>query len=344
MSDIAFFYPKDHELHYQEGHPERPDRVEAIRDALAVNQLWDKDIQIEKDELPLAAIQRVHTQEYLDHLRTVCNSAGNLDPDTYTTNASWDLALQAAGGGIATALSVWRGESKTGFALTRPPGHHASRNQGMGFCLINNIAVAADYLLNLKESYRAERIAIVDLDLHHGNGTEEIFWSRNDVFYFSIHQSPLYPGTGKIEEIGNKAGEGYTLNLPFPPGTGDTGYITAVEEVIIPILDRFMPNIILVSYGFDPHWLDPLGHQLLTAEGYHKLILALKHWTDNNCGGKVVLFLEGGYDLNAAAVCSVGVVTALLGHPFIDSLGQSSRKDGQSWRKVIKNVKSFWGI
>jgi acetoin utilization deacetylase AcuC-like enzyme len=157
---------------------------------------------------------------------------------------------------VAVASAIWEGKAKRGFALTRPPGHHAMRGQGMGFCLLNNVAIAAEALI---KNNNVERLAIVDLDLHHGNGTQEIFWNRSDVFYVSTHQSPFYPGTGRLEDIGSGEGVGWTANFPLPPLSGDEAFLTIMDELILPLLDQKKPQIILVSYGFDSHWLDPLG-------------------------------------------------------------------------------------
>ena len=191
MENLIFFYPEGHEEHAEYGHPERPERVEVIREALKAEGIWGKYGHIGAIEVPEHILNSIHTRNYLEKLEDTCRRGGRLDMDTYTTKASWKLALQAAGGAISVAKSVWRKEAKRGFALTRPPGHHATRNRGMGFCLLNNIAIAAEYLI---QEEGAERLAIVDFDLHHGNGTQDIFWDRGDVFYLFMHQYPHYPG------------------------------------------------------------------------------------------------------------------------------------------------------
>jgi acetoin utilization deacetylase AcuC-like enzyme len=270
-----------------------------------------------------------------------CRRDQSLDMDTYTTSTSWDLARNAAGGAIAVATAVWEKDSQRGFALCRPPGHHATPESGMGFCLLNNIALAAQYLITRKG---AKRLAIVDLDLHHGNGTQDIFWRRSDVFYISTHQSPLYPGSGSIEEIGAGAGRGATANFPLPPGTGDKGFNEIMEKLILPLLDRQHAEMVLVSYGFDPHWRDPLGHLQLSAQGYGDLIARLVAWTDANCDGRIALFLEGGYDLDAASACSQAVVSALLGESWEDPLGPSPRPEGGSWQATLRRGCELWGL
>jgi acetoin utilization deacetylase AcuC-like enzyme len=266
--------------------------------------------------------------------------------DTYTTPASWQLALDAAGGAAAVGRAVWEGKSQRGLALTRPPGHHATINRGMGFCLLNNVALAAEYLVNVSDSQipEAQKLAIIDLDLHHGNGTQEIFWRRGDVLYISTHQSPFYPGTGYLDEIGVGPGKRCTANFPLPPYTGDHGFIEVMETLILPLLDRFSPQMLLVSMGFDPHWRDPLGNLLLSAEGFGNLIKSLTCWTDQNCSGKIALFLEGGYDLEAGKACILAAVAALLKQPWDDALGSSPHPEGSSWKVVVRNARQIWNV
>jgi acetoin utilization deacetylase AcuC-like enzyme len=210
----------------------------------------------------------------------------------------------------------------------------------MGFCLLNNVALTAEYLIQEKG---ASRLAIVDLDLHHGNGTQDIFWRRSDVFFISIHQSPLYPGTGGLDEIGAGPGEGFTANFPLPPGSGDQAYQAFMETLILPLLDRYGPEMLLVSFGFDPHWRDPLGHLLLSAGVYGELIRSLTNWADDRCDGRIAVVLEGGYDLEAGAACGQACVAALSGLPWQDPLGLSPRMEAKSWQYVLQAAKGFWG-
>jgi acetoin utilization deacetylase AcuC-like enzyme len=346
MESLVFYYPTGHERHFERGHPERPERVESIRQAFTQAGLWEAFPHLEPLQLPRPALEAVHTPAYLDELALASQRAESLDMDTYTTPASWQLALNAAGGAAATAAAVWRGVARRGFALTRPPGHHAMRAQGMGFCLLNNVAIATRFLLNgaVKNLIPPERLAIVDLDLHHGNGTQDIFWRNEQVLYISTHQSPLYPGTGSLHERGEGPGFGLTANIPLPPGTGDQGFRFAMSDLILPLLEHFQPQMILISYGFDAHWRDPLGSLRLSAQAFGTLIRALANWADARCGGKIALFLEGGYDLVAGQACSLAAAAALLGRPWNDPLGPSPLPETDGWKRVIEQAIQMWQI
>lgn len=340
MDEMIYFYPDGHIDHFEKGHPERPERVETIRTTLRNAGLWDPYTIIPPLDLAEELLEDVHSPFYLNLLEMTCRKSGHLDMDTYTTPASWKLAHRAAGGAAALASYIWEGKAKRGFALTRPPGHHATHGQGMGFCLLNNIAIAAEYLI---ENYAVQRLAIVDLDLHHGNGTQDIFWFRNDVLYISTHQSPFYPGTGHLDDIGEGQGVGWTANFPLPPGSGDIAFISVMDELILPLLDQRNPQMILVSYGFDTHWLDPLGQLLLTAEGYGNLIKKLCTWADTHCEGKIGLFLEGGYDLNAGSACSLAAISAMIGKPWEDSY-PCPYKESSAWQLILKRAHAIWNL
>ena len=230
---LVYFYPEGHEAHVELGHPERPERVEALRQGLKSAGWWDDIPKLGPENVPQEILERVHDPIYLAKLELACSQGSRLDIDTYTTPNSWDLAIKAAGGGIAVADYVWLQQANRGFALTRPPGHHATSNRGMGFCLLNNIALAAEYLIQIRG---AKQLAIIDLDLHHGNGTQEIFWERADVFYISTHQFPFYPGTGGTNDVGSGPGKGTTANFPLPPGSGDNAFHEIMHDLILPLL------------------------------------------------------------------------------------------------------------
>jgi acetoin utilization deacetylase AcuC-like enzyme len=341
MHPLVYFYPTGHEGHALDGHPERPERVEAIVAALETAGWWEPFPKLQVLELPIEVLQAIHTRPHLAHIEWVSQRGGSIDSDTYLTMSSWDLALQAAGGAAAVASTVWQGRAKRGFSLSRPPGHHATPAHAMGFCLLNNVALAAQYLI---QELGAKRLAIVDIDLHHGNGTQDIFYERDDVLFISTHQYPLYPFTGFLEEMGGGKGQGFTANLPFPPLAGDRAFLDATDEIILPLLDRFDPEMILISAGMDAHWADPLGHLILSAAAYGEVIGRLTAWVDEHCSGRIVLCLEGGYDLDGGSACATAAVAALLGLPFNDPVGPSPWREKGDWRAVVERAKGLWGI
>jgi acetoin utilization deacetylase AcuC-like enzyme len=341
MHPIAFFYPSGHESHSREGHPERPERVEAIRSSLDEEGIWQKGIQVEPAALPLPVLQAIHTQELLDRVRSFSEREQDYDLDTYLTKASWQLALNAAGGAAALAGTVWRRDAECGFALTRPPGHHATRSAAMGFCLLNNVALAAQSLIH---SEGAKRVAIIDMDVHHGNGTQDIFYERDDVLFISTHQVPLYPGGGQLNERGRGAGEGKTVNIPLPPNSGDYAFATAYREIIPTVLDRFQPEMLLVSFGFDSHWKDPLANLLVSARGYGEAVKSLSDWAKVNASGRIALILEGGYDLDAAAACGLAATQALLGQKITDRVGPARDRESENWKPILNTVKQIWDL
>jgi len=341
IQDLVYYYPDGHQAHFEYGHPERPERVEVLRKALDLKGWWAPYPTISALSLSPEFLQTVHTRRYLELLEEACKHGAHLDMDTYTTPASWQLALNAAGGAVAVASAVWRGEARRGFALTRPPGHHATAGQGMGFCLINNIAVAAEYLIR---EAGARRLAIVDLDLHHGNGTQAIFWQRGDVFYISTHQSPHYPGTGTVDEVGAGPGQGATANFPLPPGSGDLAFNEIMDGCILPLLAKHQPEMVLVSFGFDTHWRDPLGSLLLSASCYGGLIQRLASFCDEHAAGRIALFLEGGYDMDAAVACGQAAVAGLLGLPFEDPLGPALISENRYWTVMVRRAQEIWNL
>ena len=341
IPELVFYYPDGHQAHFERGHPERPERVERLRQAFQEAGWWEIYPHLEATPVPIEVLRSVHTPAYLEALKEACSQGAHLDMDTYTTPASWQLALNAAGGAIGVASTVWQGQAWRGFALTRPPGHHATIDQGMGFCLLNNIALAAEYLIQQKG---ARRLAIVDLDLHHGNGTQDIFWRRGDVFYISTHQWPHYPGTGAVDETGSGPGKGFTANFPLPPFSGDQAFTSITQGLILPLLERFDPQMILVSFGFDTHWRDPLGSLIFSAAGYGNLIASLVDFAETHCEGKIALILEGGYDLDAAAACGQSAVAALLKRPWQDTLGPAPQPEGSHWQVMERRAHEIWGI
>jgi len=339
MKPIAYFYPPGHQGHYQDQHPERPERVEVIRDRLRATGHWELGSKIEAKEIGAELLRRVHSAEYLDALERLSAANQNFDGETYLTRKSWELALQAAGGAVGLVDAIWERRADKGFGFTRPPGHHATIDRAMGFCLVNNVAVAAEYLI---ENKQAKRIAILDVDVHHGNGTQDIFYNRADVFFTSMHQSPLYPGTGLINELGKNKGYGYTQNLPLPPYSGDEAYLSILDKLILPTLENFGAEMLLISFGFDAHWRDPLAMMQLSAQGYLEIFRRLVNFADAHCGGKLAVILEGGYDLEAGAACGQAVAQALLREEFVDELGESPQPNSKDWTQVLIEATETW--
>ncbi len=256
----------------------------------------------------------VHTPEVLDLLAQAERERRPLfyDPDTYIVPGSNLAARLSAGAAIQAVDAVLSGGADNALAAMRPPGHHALPGQPMGFCLLANVALAARHA---RQTWGLQRILIVDYDVHHGNGTQDIFYSEPEVLFVSLHRWPFYPGTGSLEEIGFAAGAGATVNVPLPPGQGDAAYAAIFEQVVWPLARRFAPELILASVGFDAHWADPLGGQLLTLSGYDHLARELIRMAGALCGGRIVFVLEGGYHLPALAQGVLDLALALLGDP-----------------------------
>jgi acetoin utilization deacetylase AcuC-like enzyme len=249
-------------------------------------------------------IQGVHAPEYLDLIKNF--GEGYLDPDTYHHEETYEIACLAAGGGLLAADLAYN-EKRPTFVIPRPPGHHAEAGSSGGFCYFNNVAIAAQALLD-KEVSPAKRVAIIDIDVHHGNGTHDIFFNRKDVLYISTHQWGIYPGTGHVELIGDEDGEGYTVNIPFRSGVGDSSFELAYQQIIKPILKQYKPSILLISIGTDAHYRDPLAGLALSSEGYLSISEKMIKLSKQLCDSKIAFFLEGGYDTAVLAE----IVTAIL--------------------------------
>ncbi|MBI3159339.1 MAG: histone deacetylase [Chloroflexi bacterium] len=338
MSNVGIYYPLGHQAHQEPDHPERPERVEAIKDRLLADGIWTAIQQTQPVPVPDSVFFAIHTPAHLQRLEAIIAAGGRSDEDTYLTPSSLDIARNSAGGAIALTNAVWVRELATGFALCRPPGHHATPEEAMGFCILNNIALAAQSLIE----HGAKRLAILDLDLHHGNGTQDIFYRRNDVAFISIHESPLYPGTGAPEEMGEADGLGLTLNIPLPPFSGDAARDAALKELIFPFLNRYEPEILLVSLGLDAHWRDPLGYQVASTTGYAQILDQLNQWAGEMTDGRLALFLEGGYDLDAVGDIAAAAFNILLGNQWEDRLGPGERPESPRWEVALKRVKNLW--
>ena len=315
MKRVAWVYHPDYLLHTPPfEHPESPERLVAIAGHLGRTGLIDQMVPVTPEYPEDADILSVHDREYLNKLENACRRGDlTLDAeDTYLNRHSFNIALLSAGGAVAGAKSVGEGTADRAFCAVRPPGHHAGRDVGMGFCLLNNVAVAARYL---QARHGVGKVLIIDWDVHHGNGTQNIFLEDPTVFYFSIHEHPtfLYPGTGRRWEIGKGKGEGTTLNAPMAPGAGDAEFRTTFEGMLEPAVERFRPEIILVSAGFDAHRDDPLADLQVTEEGFRFMTRHVLALADRFCGGKVVSVLEGGYETSSLTSCIEIHVRELLG-------------------------------
>jgi acetoin utilization deacetylase AcuC-like enzyme len=289
------------------GHPERPSRLRAVDAGIAAAGLGDAVVHLAADPAPRAAVEAVHPPALVDAIERFCAAGGGaIDADTRVGPASFEVALLAAGAGLELVRGLDAGEGTVGFCAVRPPGHHATATRAMGFCLFNNVAITAAALAD-----RGERVAIVDYDAHHGNGTQDVFYEDPRVLYVSLHEWPLYPGTGALDQVGHGAGVGTTLNVPLPAGTAGDVYRRALDDLVVPALERFGPTWLLLSAGFDGHRADPLAGLALSSGDFADLTASLLAVVPP---GRRLLFLEGGYDLDglrdsvaASLGASVGV-------------------------------------
>jgi acetoin utilization deacetylase AcuC-like enzyme len=290
------------------GHVESPARLDAIMGELARAPIAGVTIETPRAATD-AEIEAVHQPGYRARLARLAGEYAELDPDTAVSPGSWEAATLAAGAAVGAVEAVMGGRAANAFALVRPPGHHARPGEAMGFCLLNNAAVAAE----AARRAGAERVMILDWDVHHGNGTQEIFAARADVLYASVHQYPFYPGTGAAEEIGVGPGKGATVNCPLPGGQDDADYGAVFHDLFLPVGRAFAPDLVIVSAGFDAHARDPLAEMGVTERGFAAMASAMAELAASACGGKLVLLLEGGYDLAALAASVRATLEVLAG-------------------------------
>jgi acetoin utilization deacetylase AcuC-like enzyme len=300
---VLFSHPSSL-LHDPGPHPERAARITAIEQALEARG-WLGFERRESPEATRPQLEAVHPARLVNGIHELCVTGGGaIDADTVVSTGSWEAALHSAGGAVAVVDALLGGGGPSGegaprlaVSLHRPPGHHAEIRRSMGFCLFNNVAVAARWA---RDAHGVERVLILDWDVHHGNGTQDVFYDTDDVLFCSIHQWPLYPGTGAAGETGAGAGEGYTVNMPVPPGAGDAVFASLVEHVVVPLARSYRPGLILVSAGYDAHADDPLAECNVTDEGYGEMAASVRALADE-LDVPVGVVLEGGYDLGALA-------------------------------------------
>lgn len=326
------------------GHPERAARLPAVLSAITSDPIGPELIRLEPRPASVEELTRVHAPGYVAALeRVMAEAPGYIDSaPTYITPQSYECAQLAAGGALRAVEAVLAGEADHAFALVRPPGHHATPEQAMGFCLFNNVAVAARHA----QARGQPKVMLVDFDVHHGNGTQAAFYDDPSVLFVSSHQygALFYPGTGALDDVGDGAGEGYTLNLPLPDGAGDAAFEQILNTIILPAADRFKPDCLLVSAGYDAHWRDPLAALQLSVPGYARLVRGLRAIARQYCQGRLVLVLEGGYDLDALAAGVVASLYALVGDAHApDPLGPAPRPEPDV-RPLLQRVRAIHSL
>lgn len=321
-------------------HPERPERLRVLLEL--AHGLDTQRFQLLPPRPALREeIEACHSSDYIELVQGTSKlNRYALDGDTVTCRDSFGVGLLAVGGFLKLLDAVASGDLHNGFALVRPPGHHALRDRGMGFCLFNTVAIGAHYL---KQHYGAKRVLIMDWDVHHGNGTQDAFYEDSSVLYLSTHQYPYYPGTGAMEEIGVGGGKGYTVNVPLPAGCGDEEYLRVFKEIVIPIGSKYEPEWILVSAGFDPHRRDPLGGMNLTENGFAAMAVALLELSETFGSGRIAFLLEGGYDLSALKDSVAGVLERMMRGGKGGGLSSAGGEEIEPLiRKILKVQERYW--
>jgi len=323
------------------GHPERPQRLSAARQGVEACPAAAGAERLAPRDATLDELGRVHTPEYLEQLQQISGSSGYLDADTFYTPRSFDAARRASGAAVALTDALLDDRADYGFGLLRPPGHHARPGTGMGFCLLNHAAVAARHAL----ARGAKRVVILDWDVHHGNGTEEIFEATPEVLYLSLHQSPQYPGTGAVGDTGSGEGRGYTLNVPLAAGADNDVYVAAFERLLLPVIEQFAPDFTLVSAGYDAHRRDPLGGMELDADGYAWMTRRLLETVRRGPGHRVAFLLEGGYDLTGVRESVQHTLAALFETPPQIEPGQPlSARHELELAAALRCQREYWRL
>ncbi len=343
---IGIVYHQDYLIHTQSHHPERKERLEYITQRLNAEKV--DDLVIKKDPQPalVEEIELVHEPYYIKSVEDACLQGKSfLDMDTYILPESYRVALLSTGGAITGLRSIMNNDFKKCFVFNRPPGHHAEKDKAMGFCIFNSVAVAAEIA---KKEFNLKRIAILDWDVHHGNGTQHNFEKDSQVLFISLHQSPAYPGTGRVEETGFNEGEGLTVNIPLPGGCGDDEYNLAFDRIVSPVLNQFRPELIIVSAGQDAYRLDPLAGMELSHRGYYDMARNVAEVAARWSNGRVLLCLEGGYHFEGQAEAVLQVLNALgcwglSGHET-ENRTDSSMKGEKRIEEVARVHSAFWKL
>jgi acetoin utilization deacetylase AcuC-like enzyme len=312
---IARLYDDIFLTHGVSWHPENAERLRAIVRRLSDNGLWHELAPLDFGPADWEQLRWVHDEAYLEELEAASRAGGEaFDADTVATAATWEAARMAAGACIEGAEAVVGSVDLQALCLVRPPGHHARPGQAMGFCFVNNAALAAE----AARRAGAARVALFDFDCHHGNGLQEIFYARGDVLYASIHEREIFPGTGTVDELGVDAGFGLNVNVPLPAGARGEHYLRAWEELLAPVIRRFAPDLLILAAGYDAHWRDPLTGMALQAGDYHALVSRARELAAEVCAGRVQVILEGGYDPEALALCVEDTLLALRDEPIAE--------------------------
>jgi acetoin utilization deacetylase AcuC-like enzyme len=343
VSGLYFSHPAcmEHDPRvYSPGHPDTPERLVTLEAALAERN-W---LGWECREAPAAAeaqLELVHTARHVAAIRDLCATGGGaIDPDTFVGESSYRAALHAAGGACAMTRALVEGDATVGFCGVRPSGHHAERARAMGFCLFNNIAVAAAFAI---AELGLRRVLVLDWDVHHGNGTAEIFHERADVLFASLHQTQLFPGTGPLEDVGSGAGEGYTLNLPVPPGSEEPLWLALLDRVVLPAAVAFEPDLVLVSAGFDAHALDPLADCRLQTGSFVAMAARVRDLA-SSAGVPLGMVLEGGYDRDVLAECVCATLPALAGELETEPSLEAGEEIDPITERAIAHLSRYWPL
>ena len=342
MRPVGYVYDPIYLEHDVAGHPESSGRLQAIMSNLESSGVLGRLEELPARDATEDDLALVHSRALVEQVRAASVASQWLDPDTYVVPRSFDAALRSAGGVLAATDAVLDGDLSRAFSLVRPPGHHATPERAMGFCLFNNVAIAAAHLL---ERRGLDRVAIIDFDVHHGNGTQDAFYSDGRVLYFSTHQHPFYPGTGDWPEVGDGPGRGAIINVPYPAGCGDEALMAGYREVCVPAVKRFGPQFILVSAGFDAHFADPLAQLRVSTAGYYEIATLLRELADELCEGRIVFALEGGYDHTALGWSVQACFDALAGNDFApDPLGRGPSAPAPDVSALLTRVREVHGL